>query len=34
MEFLTAFDCDVEIVSKPRKKSASRGRITFKPAMA
>lgn len=34
MEFLTAFDRDVEIVSKPRKKSGPRGHITFKPVMA
>jgi len=34
MEFLTAFDRDVEIVSKPRKKSGERGQITFKPVMA
>lgn len=34
MEFLTGFDRDVEIVSKPRKKSGERGQITFKPVMA
>lgn len=34
MEFLTAFDRDVEIVSKPRKKSGERGQITFKPVTA
>lgn len=34
MEFLTAFDRDVEIVSKPRKKSGERGQMTFKPVTA
>jgi predicted XRE-type DNA-binding protein len=34
MEFLTAFDLDVEIVSKPRRKSGQRGHITFKPVTA
>ena len=37
MSFLTAFDRDVEIVSRPRPKSAGqpgRGNITFKPEAA
>ena len=34
IEFLTGFDHDVEIVSKPRKKSGERGQITFKPVLA
>ena len=34
MAFLTAFDRDVEIVAKPRKKAGERGHITFKPAVA
>lgn len=35
MAFLTAFDRDVEIVSRPRPKHAGeRGRITFKPVAA
>jgi predicted XRE-type DNA-binding protein len=29
MEFLTAFDRDVEIVVKPHKKAGRQGRITF-----
>lgn len=32
MEFLTAFDLDVEIISKPRNKAGQRGHITFKRA--
>ena len=32
MEFLTAFDRDVEIVVRPRKKAGKGGRITFRPA--
>ena len=34
MEFLTAFDRDVEIVVKPRKKSGRSGRIRFIAAAA
>ncbi|MGD9631652.1 MAG: helix-turn-helix domain-containing protein [Hyphomicrobium sp.] len=34
MEFLTAFDRDVEIVTKLRKRSSKRGQITFKPVLA
>jgi len=34
MGFLTAFDRDVEIVSRPRRKRGSRGAVTFKPAVA
>ncbi|MET0632214.1 MAG: helix-turn-helix transcriptional regulator [Xanthobacteraceae bacterium] len=34
MEFLTAFDRDVEIVVKPHKKAGKQGRITFIPAAA
>ena len=33
MEFLTAFDRDVEIVVKPRRKSGKPGRITFNAAL-
>ena len=34
MEFLTAFDRDVEIVVKPHKKAGKAGRITFSPIAA
>ena len=34
MEFLTAFDRDVEIVVKPHKKAGKAGKITFVPAVA
>jgi predicted XRE-type DNA-binding protein len=36
MTFLTAFDCDVEIVSRPRPQRGAGGRgvITFKPLAA
>jgi predicted XRE-type DNA-binding protein len=34
MGFLTAFDRDVEIVARPRKRSGKRGRITFTPMAA
>jgi predicted XRE-type DNA-binding protein len=34
MRMLTAFDQDIEIVVKPRKKTAKAGRITFIPAPA
>jgi len=34
MGFLTTFDRDVEIVARPRKKSAKSGRITFTTAAA
>lgn len=34
MEFLTAFDRDVEIVVKPHKKTGKGGRITFTPVPA
>ncbi len=34
MGFLTAFDRDVEIVVKPRKKAGRGGRITFSPLPA
>lgn len=34
MAFLTAFDCDVEIVSRPRVDHKGRGHITFSAAMA
>ena len=34
MNFLTVFDRDVEIVTKPHPKSRRRGHITFKPAAA
>jgi len=34
MEFLTAFDRDVEIVVKPHKKAGKAGRITFTPVPA
>jgi predicted XRE-type DNA-binding protein len=30
MGFLTAFDQDVEIVAKPRRKNGARGQITFR----
>lgn len=32
MGFLTAFDRDVEIVVRPRKKAGKNGQITFRPA--
>lgn len=32
MSFLTAFDRDVEIVSRPRPVSGQRGQVTFRPA--
>lgn len=34
MEFLTAFDRDVEIVVKPHKRTGKAGKITFVPAAA
>jgi predicted XRE-type DNA-binding protein len=34
MAFLTQFDQDIEIVVKPRRKTGTRGQITFKPVMA
>ena len=34
MGFLTAFDRDVEIVVRPRKKTGKGGRITFTPLAA
>jgi predicted XRE-type DNA-binding protein len=34
MAFLTAFDRDVEIVVKPRKKAGKAGKITFVPVAA
>jgi hypothetical protein len=35
MTFLTAFDRDVEIVSRPRpQRAGKRGRLTFKPVAA
>ncbi|MPZ59213.1 MAG: helix-turn-helix domain-containing protein [Rhizobiales bacterium] len=34
MEFLTAFDRDVEIVVKPHKKAGKAGKITFVPVAA
>jgi predicted XRE-type DNA-binding protein len=34
MAFLTAFDCDVEIVSRPRVDHEGRGHITFSAARA
>jgi predicted XRE-type DNA-binding protein len=34
MEFLTAFDRDVEIVVRPHKKTGKAGKITFVPAAA
>jgi predicted XRE-type DNA-binding protein len=34
MGFLTAFDRDVEIVARPRKRSGRGGRITFTPVAA
>lgn len=34
MTFLTAFDRDVEIVSRPRASTSLRGQISFKPARA
>ena len=34
MGFLTAFDRDVEIVSRPRPASEQRGHVTFRPATA
>ena len=34
MEFLTAFDRDVEIVVKPHKKTGKTGKITFVPVAA
>lgn len=34
MGFLTAFDRDIEIIAKPRKKSGKAGRITFTSATA
>ena len=34
MRFLTAFDRDVEIVTKPRTKAGQRGQISFKPMTA
>ena len=33
MAFLTGFDRDVEIVSRPRRRRGERGQITFKPQM-
>lgn len=33
MDFLTGFDRDVEIVSRPRRKSSARGQISFKPVL-
>ena len=32
MEFLTAFDQDVEITARPRGKDGTRGRISFRAA--
>lgn len=34
MTFLTAFDRDVEIIVRPRKKTRKTGRITFSPIAA
>ena len=34
MSFLTAFDRDVEIVSRPRPAGEPRGHVTFRPATA
>ena len=34
MGFLTAFDRDVEIVARPRKRTGKGGRITFTPVAA
>jgi predicted XRE-type DNA-binding protein len=34
MTFLTGFDRDVEIVSRPRAVNSDRGHISFRPAMA
>jgi predicted XRE-type DNA-binding protein len=34
MGFLTSFDCDVEIVVKPRRRPGKGGRITFTTASA
>ncbi len=34
MEFVTAFDRDVEIVVRPHRKAGKPGRITFVPAAA
>jgi hypothetical protein len=34
MGFLTAFEQDVEIVTRPREKSGERGHITFRHAVA
>ena len=34
MEFLTAFDLDVEIVAKPRKRAGKRGDISLKPSIS
>lgn len=34
MAFLTAFDQDVEIVARPRRKDGERGHITFRHALA
>lgn len=34
MSFLTAFDLEVEIVSRPRPANVTRGHVTFRPATA
>jgi predicted XRE-type DNA-binding protein len=34
IEFLTAFDRDVEIVVRPHKKAGKQGRVTFVPVAA
>jgi predicted XRE-type DNA-binding protein len=34
MSFLTTFDCDVEIVSRPRSDNSGRGQITFSTEVA
>jgi predicted XRE-type DNA-binding protein len=34
MKMLTAFDQDIEIVMKPKRRAGKPGRITFKPAAA
>lgn len=32
LAFLTAFDCDVEIVARPRTSTSLRGKVSFRPA--
>lgn len=34
LRFLTAFNCDIEIVSRPRASTSLRGKISFRPDAA